>query len=663
MKHNTIAKKLSMTALAAAMVAAPAVNVFAATASSTIDTNHKCSLTIHKYDITAATAKGFDKDKYKATGAQNAAAEAELANYKIEGVEFTYMRVGDISTETVGGKVQVMYTIPQGLETILGLTNERGDHRHTSGEINDAIKIALMSNTYTKNQLEKYVMGFNGHQAMPMTDVNGVSHADNLDVGLYLIIETKVPANVTSTVDPFFVSLPMTNDESTDWFYDVHAYPKNQTNIPDLDKLVRQHDDVSYGRPEYDDTATSSEGENDDYILVSHLPKITSSATHLTEYTFVDVIGKGLTYNRDLSIYFYDNEADARANNTEKAVDHWTGNENFRVSYNAASEKASQCRVEMTDAGLAKLNHTDGTDQEESDFSGRWMVVSYSAKVNSDSSTIMGDFGNRNDVTLTWRRSNMANEDTLEDKSRVFSYGLNITKKFEGSADTKPGDMTKVTFSLKNKTDGHYMVARQDKAGSGIYYIVDDSKIQYGNVNGKQVSEEEAEKQATQFTPSSDGTLIINGLEADEYVLAELTTDDGYTLLKEPITIKIKETVDEFEPSRTTLYDTVAKQTNQDEGHTACIETNGERASATVDGSATAMESQNISTVGEAVSGNANVSTNAKVKMEITNSPKFKLPATGGAGTIAFTVAGCAVAFAGVAIATKKNKKEDGKNE
>ena len=130
------------------------------------------------------------------------------------------MRVGDISTETVGGKVQVMYTIPQGLETILGLTDERGDHRHTSGEINDAIKIALMSNTYTKNQLEKYVMGFNGHQAMPMTDVNGVSHADNLDVGLYLIIETKVPANVTSTVDPFFVSLPMTNNESTDWFYD-----------------------------------------------------------------------------------------------------------------------------------------------------------------------------------------------------------------------------------------------------------------------------------------------------------------------------------------------------------------------------------------------------------------------------------------------------------
>ena len=663
MKHNTIAKKLSMTALAAAMVAAPAINVFAATADATIDTSRKCSLTIHKYDITAATEKGFDSEKYKPNGEQNAAAEQELENYTIEGVEFTYMKVGDISTDTVGGKVQVMYAIPQKLEDILGLTDTRGDHRHSSGEINDAIETALISNTYTKNQLEKYVMEFNGHTAMPMTDTNGVSHAENLDVGLYLIIETKVPANVTSTVDPFFVSLPMTNDKETDWFYDVHAYPKNQTNIPDLDKLVRQNDDVAYGKPEYKDTATSSEGENLDYILVSHLPKITSEATHLTEYTFVDTIAKGLTYNRDLSIYFYNNENDARANNVNNAVEHWTGTENFRVNYNAASEKASECRVEMTDAGLNALNHTDGKDQIESDFSGRWMVLSYSAKVNADSSTILGDFGNRNDVSLRWSRSNTKRPDTLKDKARVYSYGLDITKKFEASDATKQGDATKVSFSLKNKTDGHYIVAKQDKAGSGIYYVVDNSKVQYGTVNGQTISEKDAEAQATKFTPAADGTLIINGLEADEYVLAELTTDSDYTLLKDPITINIKATVDEFVPSKTTLYDTVAAEQNKAEGHNDCIETNGDRASATVDGSATEMQSQDITTIGGTAAGNANVSTNARVKMAITNSPKFKLPATGGAGTIAFTVAGCAVAFAGVAIATKKSKKEDDKKE
>lgn len=59
-----------------------------------------------------------------------------------------------------------------------------------------------------------------------------------------MFVETKVPANVHTTVDPFFVSLPMTDNEGDDWFYDV--YPKNQTNIPDLDKLVRQHDDGTF---------------------------------------------------------------------------------------------------------------------------------------------------------------------------------------------------------------------------------------------------------------------------------------------------------------------------------------------------------------------------------------------------------------------------------
>ena len=122
MKYNAIAKKLSMTTLAAAMLAAPAVNVFAAT-DVTIDTNRVGSLTVHKYDITAAVAKGFNTDKYESDGKQNAEAEKELANYKIEGVEFTYMKVGDISTDTVGGQVKVMYGIPAELEKILGLTD------------------------------------------------------------------------------------------------------------------------------------------------------------------------------------------------------------------------------------------------------------------------------------------------------------------------------------------------------------------------------------------------------------------------------------------------------------------------------------------------------------------------------------------------------------
>lgn len=311
----------------------------------------------------------------------------------------------------------------------------------------------------------------------------------------------------------------------------------------------------------------------------------------------------------------------------------------------------------MTEMGLKEINKYDSDTQIETNYSGRWMVLSYSATVNADASPILGDFGNNNDVNLTWRRSNMAKEDRLEDKCRVFSYGLDIKKEFLAEDDNvNKGNPTDVKFSLKNATDGHYIVARQDKAGSGIYYVVDASKKVVGGADG--LDEEAARDGATAFTPSADGTLIINGLEANDYILTETHTSRNYNLLKDPIKISIHQTQDEFVPSKTTLYDIVEITNNPNK---TCIETNGERAHAEVDGSKTEMTPDTFTVDNKPASGNSSVSTNARVKMKIVNTPSGipQLPATGGAGTIAFTVAGCTVAFAGVMIATRKNKKDD----
>ena len=73
----------------------------------------------------------------------------------------------------------------------------------------------------------------------------------------------------------------------------------------------------------YRDTTTASEGDVLDYILVSKLPHISSKATFLSEYTFTDTLSKGISYNRDLKIAFYNNAEDANANNTKNAVLLW----------------------------------------------------------------------------------------------------------------------------------------------------------------------------------------------------------------------------------------------------------------------------------------------------------------------------------------------------
>lgn len=624
-KENNPMKKFLMNVgamvLSAACIVNTALPAFAAP-NDIIDYAKSASVTIHKYDMTAATEDGIDIYQYTANGKKDPAAEATLKDYVIEGVEFTYTRVGDINTESVNGNVSLLYDIPPALEGALSISDSRGDHKHTSDELNKALSDTLSNNTAGKNTLEAYVEAASGSTHMPLTKADGTTSATGLQLGLYLFVETKVPANVHTTVDPFFLSLPMTDNEGDDWFYDVDVYPKNQTNIPDLDKLVRQHDDAAlYNKPEYNDIATVSEGDVVDYIFVSHLPKITSESTYLTQYSFVDKMDKGLTYNKDAAVYFYNNEADARANNTANAIKTWAhGSVTFEETYAGSNSNYNQMTVAATKAGLKEIDPS---------LSQCWLVVSYSATVNSDATPVLGDAGNTNDVTLTWKRTSMDYMDTLEDRCRVYTFGINLTKEFTDSK-TK-GDPTKVQFVLKNETDGHFITAK--KASDGLYYVTDGQKGA-------------AEADGTVFSPDKNGKMIINGLEANTYVLTEIHTSGGYSLLKEPITIDIKSTVDEFVPSQTTLYD--AKDINGNP-HKKMIETTGERASATVDGKATAMSADAQNNVNSA---------DARVDMVVVNTSTFELPQTGGYGTFLFTISGCAAAFAGILLMGKKNRKE-----
>lgn len=619
---NKFIKRFGALALAATLSLMPAAGVMAAP-EDIIDTSKKGSITIHKYDMTAATEDGIDLGVYIPNGERDTAVEEALSDYVIEGVEFTYLRVGDINTETVAGSVNLLYDIPPALETALGLTDSRGDHKHTSTELNQALANTLTDNTAGKNTLENYIETAAGAKAMALTGEDGTTQVTGIDLGLYLIVETKVPENVNTTVDPFFVSVPMTNDSGDNWFYDVDVYPKNQTDFPDVDKLVRQADDADlYDSPEYTDIGTGSEGDVMDYIFVSHLPKITSEATYLTEYTFVDKMDKGLTYNKDAAIYFYDNEADARANNTQNAVKTWAhGAAQFSETYEGQNSEYNQMTIAPTVEGLKEIDPS---------LSEHWLVVSYSATINSDATPVLGDSGNTNDVTLTWKRTSQSYVGTLEDRARVYVFGINLKKEFtEGE---QAGDPTQVQFVLQNKTDGHYITAKKQSAG--LYYVTDATKGA-------------AEENGTVFSPSAEGTLVINGLEADTYVLTEIHTSAGYALLKEPITIEIKSTVDTFVASQDTLYDLKDIAANQ---HKTVIETAGDRASATVDGNATAMSTDTVKNVN---------STNARVDMTVTNTPSFTLPMTGGYGTILFTLAGAAVIFAGFMLLMKKSNKKE----
>ena len=486
-------------------------------AAPTIDSGRKASLSLYKYDITAASADGvWDAASYVSTGVQDDAVTDKLAQYAIQGVEFSYLRVESISTysqrENGQYKVGVLYGFADdAVLQAIGLTKadayKRGNgvFYFTSDKLNKALADALADNATTvKNALEIAVR--NGGKAMPETDANGHSKVNGLEQGLYLVVEARVPENVISTCNPFFVSLPMTTIDGKDWNYDVTVYPKNQTGSPDLEKTVRE-DKNSTGKNTgsltdiadgYAHTATASVGDVVDYQIISTLPTITSKATSLTTYTFVDTLREGIRYNRsDVVIEFF---RDAGCTDPITAWDEDSGK--FAVSYDDA---ANTMTIGMTETGLADINESESvyTGSVKRGYSDCTMRITYAATLTADAQ--LGDTDNPNEVVLTWKRTNTSYYDTLQDCCHVYTYGVDVLKQF---SDGK-GDLTNVSFLLRNDTDGYFVTA---KLVGGVYYVT-----------GHEVKE----SKATAFVPNGEGHIRVMGLEDDTYTLTETDTDKG----------------------------------------------------------------------------------------------------------------------------------------
>ena len=585
-------------------------------AEPTIDPAKKASFSIYKYDITAAGNDGvWDAESYVSTGLRDDAVIDKLSKYAIQGVEFTYLRVADITmnNELVDGQRQVgvLYGFDNSdrssaVLSAIGLTatdahkTDNGVNYFTSDMLNNKLAAALAANATTvKNALEAAVRS--GGVVMTETDVAGHTFASDMEQGLYLVVETCVPENVTSTCNPFFVSLPMTTIDGTAWNYDVTVYPKNQTGNPTLDKTVRE-DKNSTGKNTgsltditggYAHTASASIGDTVDYQIISTMPTITSKASDLSEYAYVDTMSKGIKYNKnDVAIEFFKDSGC-----TDKITTWAEDSGKFTVAYDDAQNIMT---IRMTEAGLSEINEaaTVYTDSVKRGYSDCTMRISYAATLTADAK--MGDTDNPNEVVLTWRRTNNTYFDTLKDCCHVYTYGIDVLKQFSDNG----GNLQNVKFKLHNDTDDVFVIAEQK---DGVYYA-------------KGFAAKKAD--ATTFIPNSSGHIVVKGLEDDAYSLTETATDKGYVLLKDAIKIVIK-----------------TSENGQCEKCGAKLLT----ASATVNGKDAGMTDGN-----------------AIVPLTVVNNPGFDLPKTGGYGTWMFTIGGMALlgAAAFIVIRSRKHKNE-----
>lgn len=305
----------------------------------------------------------------------------------------------------------------------------------------------------------------------------------------------------------------------------------------------------------------------------------------------------------------------------------------FTVTYSSDDRHMT---VDVTAAGLAEINgDTENVNgQLYAGYSNYTVRVTYTAAIDSDASVVFGDNGNDNRVVLTWKRTSTEYYDTLIDDCHVFTFGIDLTKLFsdvDSETAEEQGMFDHVKFKIWNETDGYWVTATRNDE-EGVYYVT-------GHVTD--------ETDATIFHPvtmgEALGQIMVKGCEDDEYIITEVETANGYTLLKDDIHVVISTQIDDSRPCDIYTQDVLGVLQNDPhysfDGnlnlHLANIPQkqlahNYLTASATVDGNAVTMLEDN---------GSAN----AEAPLTVVNTPGFDLPQTGGYGTTIFTVTGIVV--------------------
>ncbi|QQU77664.1 SpaH/EbpB family LPXTG-anchored major pilin [Corynebacterium striatum] len=157
-----------------------------------------------------------------------------------------------------------------------------------------------------------------------MTAGEGEAKFTDLPLGIYLVEETSAPDGIV-TGAPFIVSIPMVNQASDAWNYDVIAYPKNtetktEKTVKDADKNIQD----AYTYTINADAPTWGEGKS------------------LTAFRFEDQLDKRLDFQEVTEV---------------KAGDAVLGAGDYTV--NKPAENGNKLVVELTKQGLAKVKSGD----------------------------------------------------------------------------------------------------------------------------------------------------------------------------------------------------------------------------------------------------------------------------------------------------------------
>ena len=461
--------------------------------------DRSCSLTVHSY----ISQSGDEIDGTYAEG-QSLPDDA----FPLSGTVYSIWKVGDVTTQSIDDTVTlcachmnekfIELLTPGGLSP--STLSNQGESYYRIAEIQDAWDKAPKDETALTELVKTR------GTALPPSDIDGVTHSDDLSRGLYVLAITQLPdrddLRVISGHAPILLMLPQINTqaegaegESFDpdnlWIYDVSVYPKSRTLesgkkilLPDM--TLKDADDCETG-------STLS------FISYINLPNLGDSSNY-DEIVLDDIMTDGMHHKEIRKVVCGD----------------WIGEDNLSFDLIAAYRELSPSSdysaagtehgftLSLTDEGLGKINSLACN-------SGLYVIYDALLGTNAAVGT-EGPEANESIWTVSTDRT-PAFYTLRSPLAYAATYCINLKK-------TGLSDASEARFCVRLGDSLQYF----EKTGVGVY-----------TAQGTTAREDSV----SALSPAPDGLLRIRGLDSGTYTIAETRTGTGHSLLTTPLTVTL----------------------------------------------------------------------------------------------------------------------------
>lgn len=553
----------------------------------------------------------------------------------VSGAKFTAYQIAELSN----GKYVVTDNF-RGVEGLSALFDSDGGLTYQSTSSVEALIPKLQA------QSENVSDGEDGKVYTSTEDgsVAGRYTFGDMDLGVYLVVETTVPNNFITTSQSFLVSIPEWIEEHKEgeetiagkWNENVVAYPKNEQ--MSVEKKIVTKD----GGAEKDVSEdTKSIGDIVPFKITAKIPDYGASTADPTKkltailtdaqfngikFNFADTLSKGLALEEaSVKVEVIDGVSEGNNYTLQKKDDTHTvlkskngvaitGDADYTVSLtpvtNGSGEATGEHKLSV-DIAWAALDQ----------YQGKSIVLTYNTVLNENA--VIGS-ENKNTVKLTYTNDPTSSGSTVTDGSetKVYTYGMILTKYFNN--ELKVTGAEGVEFSLKKDSNKLWFITKKSDAKSGEY-IVYSSKMadnlsteadeSVEPTEGKTVTINSVDYIITQkLNCSQSGVLNVKGLNVGTYVLTEEKSIEGYSKLASDVTIVVTKDTSDAKKVAAKMNDT-SLANKEDNGGIFLLTVN-------------------------------NVS------------KQFSLPLTGGAGLLLFTIGGGIIMAGAIIIFYQMRKKK-----